>query len=261
MSTINGKKLIDVLSGICEPAAPTKMLQGRYPYYSIDAYEQRLIGVLGREHFIPVYGDIKEIQLSTGQVVLTASCTIEFIDDDGVTCYRAHGLGTHEITYSSNNGMYIGLDNEGYLVQQQAFKSACKSMQIFGIHEIEDFDESKPKASSNQDKESKPIAKVMEETFYTTGAFSQIGTDSHSDKPIYKVYGHKQVITDGGAVLETVESGIVFYPNQYTKCVEMLNNCIARCNDGAQHMIKIKVSASNYNKDKGPQYVFKGFWR
>lgn len=260
MNTINGNELEEVLKAIREPMSKNRKLENGYQFYDISEYEKRIDDVVGIGHYETRYGDVKNMVLSAQQVVLSTTCEILLIGDAREIVYRANGIGTLALTYSTTNNEFIGLDNAGYLVQLQAFKSACKSMQIFDIHGVANESGAAGKNESVKDDSSRKkegSSVVTSEIFYTKTAFDEVKKDTRSDKPIYKIYGNR-VVND---MMEERESAIVFYPNIYKKDIEMINNYIALCSDGQMHKLEIDVTraASQYQTSDAVQYVFKGF--
>lgn len=255
MATYGGKSLDAVLEEIHSPSTVEKeLLDDKYPYYRIDVYEDRLITALGKDHYEVHYSEVTCLTLPTNQAALICNCTINFIDDDGKVSYHACGVGSYEITYSKQYSSFQWLNNAGYRVQQCAFKSACKSMQIFGIHDVDDVSsESTPHGKKGK----KPRLQEVEEIFVTTGKVEVIKTDTATEKPVYKVIGQRRV----GNVMETRQATILFYPNMYKKHIDALNDYIMQCQDGGHHILRAKVSETKTSTETEPKYVFKGFWR
>jgi len=257
---INGKSLEAVFSEFKKESTVKKELRGKYWYYPIHAYVGRMNEVLGEEHYRTEYSDFWHVQLSSGQSVIYCKCTVSFIDDEGKVCHVVSGLGSFELTFSSDKGAFIMLDNSGLRLQQQAFKSVCKSLQFFNEREDEhpaapnQKDTSQQKNSANKE-ENKDKPEPRAEVFYTTGEFIILKEDTKAKKPIYKVYGYRKV----GAVMEDTPSAIVFYPNLYKPCTGQLNNMIALCKDGKQHKLSVTVTPSEYKEDNTPQFVFRKF--
>lgn len=253
MTTINGKSLPQVFQELSVPAPELqKSLMGMYKYYPIEAYEARMQSVVGLTHYRVEYSPVSSISLD-GQEMLSCICTLSLYDDAGTCLYRTQGAGTLELEKAKESGRYIGLNNAGYKCQLSAFKSACKSIQIFGIHSEEDEIAQTDSGKKAEKKEKKPDAK---ETFFTAGAFSVVREDTRTGKPVYKVPAQRKV----GSVMEQTVSEILFYPNQYKDCAGDINVLQSLCADGKMHRLNIRVSRGNYPADV-PQYIFKGFFK
>lgn len=252
MAKINGKELMDVLAEIQKPCVVERKSKEKYSYYGIEVYEQRLDSAVGKANYNASYTEPQCIVLPGNQVVLMVRCILNFLDDTGNIAYRAEGIGSVEITYSDKNGSYINLNNSGYCLQAAAFKSACKGMDMFGIHADK---EEKPKAES-KDAGKKAALPQDKGVFYTSGAFEVVRTDTNTGKPVYKVLANR--VVDNLLQIEPVT--ILFYPNQYKNCPDKVNSYVSLCGDGKQHKILIKYSVSTYQSDT-EQLIFKGFWQ
>lgn len=255
MASYNGKSLEQVLNELREPAeAKPELLYDKYPYYSKDVYEGRLDKVLGRSHFFAEYANVQTVHLSQTQVMLECHCTIHFIDDDGNKSYCAQGVGTFELTYSDKGATFQWINNAGYRVQIQAFKSACKSLALFGEKEKAACSAT-PKDPNHTKKKS--TATERNEEFITNGEIIMFKTDSRTNKPVYKVEAYRVV----GEVMEDKPSAIVFYPNMYKNCADAMNRAVMTCADGKQHKLQLKVTVADYEADERTQYIFRGFGR
>lgn len=262
MATINHKELEQVLQEIQSPVKRNKQTTNGYGYYSIDMYENCLKEILGMSHYVATYKDIQHIVLPGGQVLLIGTCSLSFIDDEGKICFTTNGIGSYSLAQSTSADKFINLSTCGYNLQAEAFKSACRSLQMFGIHGNNDSSEEKissqGKSSSDKKNDNDEKPEVKNVLFYTSGAVEVVREDKRTHKPIYKVYGN--IVSDG--VTEQNPSAILFYPNMYKKQEELLNQFITNCSDGQSHSLKAQVTeTSSYAYEDMPQYIFKGFWR
>lgn len=260
MTTINKKSLEQVLKEIQNPVQKNKKTSKGYGYYSIDMYENCLKNVVGMSHFTATYKDNQHIILPSGQVCLMTVCSLSFIDDEGKICFTTNGIGTYALSQMAETNLFINLGTAGYCLQTEAFKSACRSLQMFGVHDdtSEDDRSAKPSsgkaASAERKKEAAQEVKKIE--FFTSGAVEVLREDSRTHKPVYKVYGNR--VSDGTA--EQTPSAILFYPNMYKNDEELLNRFITICSDGLSHNLRIQATESSYAYEDMPQYIFKSFW-
>ena len=260
MALINGKTLETIFSEFKQESTVKKEQKGKYWYHPFHAYLGRMNEVLGEKHYRTEYSDFEHVQLSSGQSVIYCRCIVSFIDDEGRVCHAVNGIGSFELTFSSDKGAFIMLDNSGLRLQQQAFKSVCKHLQFFNEREDEHPAATSDASSQGTSKQNTSLKKGKKEepraeVFYTTGEFILVREDARSRKPIYKVYGNKVV----GKVMETTPSAVLFYPNLYKAYTEQLNNMIALCTDGKQHKLSVMVAPCEYKEDNAAQFVFHKF--
>lgn len=257
MTFINGKPLSEIMSDIKSPCKVQKKKKGDYWYIPFLAYLKRLDAVLGGEHYKIQYGNVKSVTLPSEQTFLSCVCELSFIDDEGNICFSVQGIGTFELTYSETNKRYIMLDNSGIRIQQQALKSACKSMQMFGEELMDEESAEKDMYGINENMSDEGTKKInaIKESFCIQGQFQIIREDTKTQKPIYKIYGYRIV----GNVMEKALSAILFYPNLYNKSIDNLNKVIALCKDNRQHKLSVMVTLSKYKEDSTMQYIFRGF--
>lgn len=253
---INGKDISTVLNELQMPCAKTQK-KDKYAYYPVERYEERLDSVVGKSHYKVSYTEPQFFTLPTQQVLLMVRCEMFLIDDAGNEAYQVEGIGSHELTYSEKNSSYVNLNNCGYCLQVSAFKSACKNLDMFGMHANKGSENrTEQPAGQNQEHASNDAPSTQStDAFVTAGRFEVIRTDSRTSKPIYKVSANRVV---GNRMQEKV-SEILFYPNQYKKYADKVNSYVALCNDGGQHKLKINYSVSTYYDTDTEQLIFKGF--
>ena len=256
MKNINGKPLKTVLNEIQVPAPELKCRKQDKNYYPIEAYESRLNDVVGMENYTAEYSAVQCIPLPSGQVILCCNCTLLFFDEERSVVHKAHGIGTSEQILSEDKKRFYGLNNAGYICQLAAFKSACKSLNIFGMHGDEEAEERKSSHSSKPDRETGEKPQEVKQVFYTEGSFFVLRTDTRTNKPVYKVLAHLKV----GNSVKKDACEVIFYPNQYADCTDKLNQLQALCSDGKMHCISIRCTRATYESDV-PQYIFKGFYK
>ena len=73
-----------------------------------------------------------------GQVLTKVTCTISVFGIGGEVVFKASGIGTKEISRDKEKVQYQLLNNNGLFVQQAAFKSAAKSMNIFDCNRYDE---------------------------------------------------------------------------------------------------------------------------
>lgn len=248
--TINGKTLEQVLKEISAPADFNKStLLDRWNFFEIGDYENRLNSVVGQSHYISRFSEPQIITLPTGQVIFVQNCEISFIADDDSVVYRASGTGSFEIKKAETGDKFISLNNAGYFCQVAAFKSACRDLQMFAIHEKSGEQKTnkktdKPRSGVSVQKES------VNETLCTSGPMELVRNDK-DNKPVYKLQAHICV----GTQMREVPSTILFYPNQYKGFEKQINNLYVVCS-GKSTKVRLVLSKANTEDT----FIFKGFW-
>lgn len=248
MCLVNGKERDTVLKEIEADEAPLGMLDGKYPYHTIDQYEKRLNNVVGRSNWQAEYQTEPTTQLSTGQVLFEKKCVLKIFDQEGCVALYSEGFGGEEVKWSNKDQRYIFLSNAPGYAKIAAFKDALRSLNMFGIHLSEDRKEQQKPASSK--KEKKPEISMV---FLTEGPMAAATIEERTNKPVYKLAAHEVV----GNLCRENTCDIIFYPNQYGKDAQKINNLCAATETG-QKKISIKVSESGV-RNNVQQYVFKGF--
>lgn len=250
---INGKSLSQVLQEVAVEEKPTKLLQNKFPYWSIEQYEQRLDRSIGREFYRASYEMGENITFPTGQLLMTVKCRISILDDSGAEVFYSEGLGGREATWSESNGSYISLGNLAGNARIQAFKDACKGMNIFNCHRFDETEEGGKKDAKKSGSEKK-TAEVVKE-FVTTSPLENVREDERTGKPVYRGLAHEVINKDK---MRDEAYMIIFYPNNYAKCVADMNDYLMMLSDQKPHKKKMSVA---YLKevDGVKQYLFKGF--
>lgn len=253
MIIVNGKALSTILDELREPIKIERE-------YKIADYESRLLSVVGSNYSLS-YQNFQMLPLANRQLVCSVLCVLQLHDEHGQVVFSTSGVGTWEISMVTASGNYSILNNAGYLTQLNAFKSVCKSLQIFGVHNTEDASSNviaTKKESISKSPASAKSSKVPKE-FIPDGDFSQVRKDAKSDKPVYRLSAHE--VYENKMQQETCD--IIFYPNQYAKNTSKMNVLLGMNKSQGKcriHCIVQEVSQNAANKAAaGKTYVFMGF--
>ena len=151
----NGKTLEEALAKIGEYKEPKKYLQDKYPYYKFGEYKSRLDEAFGIGGYEAVYSDyatfvLPSLENVVGQVLTKVTCTISVFGIGGEVVFKASGIGTKEISRDKEKVQYQLLNNNGLFVQQAAFKSAAKSMNIFDCNRYDEEGSNEGTSKSQQ---------------------------------------------------------------------------------------------------------------
>lgn len=256
---ISVENLQSIIAELSQPFNGKKKEKNGNFYIPIGEYEKRLKEVVGTEHYSCVYGEPQLFCLTQTQAFMSLHCTIKLLDNAGACIYATDGVGTRELTYSEKNASYISLNTVGVNLQYNAFISACKSMQMFSLHEKGNYNEGASNASGSSDKggvrstEAKsPTSSSQKLVFWTKNKFEKLREDK--GKPVYRLQAHLVV---GESKVEQTPSNIIFYPNQYAKAVETFNNIFCLLEEENPQFIHADVKRSEDHGD----YIFRGFWK
>ena len=274
----NGETLKQALSKVGEYKEPRKYLQDKYPYYKIGEYVERLNQVFGIDGYEVAYSSYESIVLpgrpdAVNQVIGKADCTISLFGEKGDVVYRANGIGTKELSRDKEKTQYQLLNNNGLFVQQAAFKSACKSMNIFDCNRYEeDGDGSghiKTSTASSKKEDHKGNRDETSErsngkdnntkrekviSFYKTASLEKIRVDQQTDLPVYRFVGHEVV----GKTCREKPSEVIMYPNCYKKETSKMNQLI-ECNRPGAVLLRVGDGVCSDTERFENTYIFKGF--
>lgn len=236
------KKLIEGLEKVQEKKKQSKAKFGRYGYYGLEEYKERLASAFGIGGTMDTYSDIQVKELSTGQVLILATCQIDAVMEDGSLRKIGAGVGSWELM-QDDTGKYFGLNNAGRLVTGQAFKAACSDMGMFGIFEEEESTEGdNQNIPSQQQKEERKVEKIM---FYLPNPPEDTGKQENG-KPVYRLKGH---VAEGDGCRKS-PSEIVIYPKVYTKNVELFNRLLTMPANGMKATLHVKpLNGKPFSKD------------
>lgn len=261
MIVVNEKALSTILDELREPIKiEREYKQNQFPYVKIADYESRLLSVVGSNYSLS-YQNFQMLPLANGQLVCSVLCVLQLHDEQGQVVFSTSGVGTWEIPMVTASGNYSSLNNAGYLTQLNAFKSVCKSLQMFGVHNTDDASNNAIATKKDAISKSPASAKSSEvpKEFIPDGDFSQVRKDAKSDKPVYRLSAHE--VYENKMRQETCD--IIFYPNQYAKDTSKMNALLGMNKSQEKcriHCIVQEVSKNAANKAaSGKTYVFMGF--
>ena len=273
----NGKTLSEALAMIGEYKEPTKFLQDKYPYYKFGEYKQRLDEAFGVGGYEAIYSSYETFGLPfmdnvVGQVLTKAECIISVFGENGSVVFRASGIGTKELGRDTNKTQYQMINNNGLFVQQAAFKSAAKSMNIFdcnrydedGGHEggapkpqYKNSNVNNPGGAGNASKgqpQSNTAGNEKVITLYRKKPLETIREDLNSGLPVYRLVGHEVV----GNSCRQKESEVILYPNCYKKESDRINALLTN-SSGAYVTVKVSEGTCSDNEKYEHTFIFKGF--
>lgn len=273
----NGKTLEEALSKVGEYKEPKKYLQDKYPYYKFGEYKERLDEAFGIGGYEAIYSDYEALSLPylnnvVGQVLTKAACTISVFGADGTVVFRVSGIGTKEISRDKEKVQYQLLNNNGLFVQQAAFKSAAKSMNIFNCNSYDEEGGQEGYPSKAQQKntmdnhtnveqaslsgEDKGKSGTVEKklTLYRKKPLEKIRDDKNSGLPVYRLVGHEVV----GNSCRRKECEVILYPNCYKKVSEQINALITT-QGGSYVTMKVSKGTCSDNEKYEKTFIFKSF--
>lgn len=266
----NGKTLSEALGQVSRYKKPVHDRQGK-PYYKYEEYRERMDNAFGSYGYEAVYSDFETIILpcideTVNQVWMKAVCTICIYGENGDVVMRASGIGTKELERDSERKhMYLHANNMGFFVQQAAFKSAAKALNIFDCSRYDEESGENGSGASGQEKTgngnnegkgnkssgSKKTAKEF--VFRVDKQLDIIKTDTQTNMPVYQLTGYEFV---GDGKYKEKPSKVILYPNCYKKHADRINRCISSV---LPYGIKMKVSDGKPEEDYEGVYIFKDF--
>lgn len=245
---------IDLEKKFKELAKPAPKLGGadtNKPYWTIDQFRGRMDDVFGPSGYSMKYEMLPPYEFPVYlQVLMTCTCTID-IYDEGKVIYSTMGMGCKEIkrlakeykhSYKDSNNKWVNenktrpeeeryfteLNNSAYVLQLNAFKNACKSMNIFGCNKDEDAggedgsdinssyypkNQSNNKGSSNANRNKQGSSDDYGEPieFYVNA--NLVVAKEDKGEPVYELKAYRMV---NSSQCEDKASTLVFYPNRYS---------------------------------------------
>lgn len=274
----NGKTLTEALAKVGEYKEPTKYLQDKYPYYKFGEYKERLDEAFGIGGYEAIYSGYETFSLPyldnvVGQVLTKADCTISVFGEHGDVVFRASGIGTKEISRDKEKIQYQLLNNNGLFVQQAAFKSAAKSMNIFNCNSYDEevshegyTGKSQQKGSSDNNRsgetgntsrgadKTKNTGGEKVVTLYRKKPLEKIRDDRNNGLPVYRLAGHEVI----GNSCRQIESEVILYPNCYKKESDKINALLTN-NAGSYVTMKVSEGTCSDNEKYEKTFIFKSF--
>ena len=267
MKLINGNTLEEAFEILAKPLKKSKSREGGKSYWTIEEYYCRMAEAFG------AYGYSVQYQLqqpfvfgNTKQVMFTCQCTINIYGENGNIIYSTMGCGGKQVDRLSakedgrvradEERYYTELNNLSYNVQVSAFKSACKSMNIFGALSGADnggdsvfSSQSSQRHSEQSGSSSSGGSGSSSETisFYVEDVFKEDRKDGNTGMPVYSLLAHR---IEGERCCEKKDT-IIFYPNKYKAVKDNLYACMDR---KTPYRITMKVKVGSRGG-----YIFDGF--
>ena len=270
----NGRTLEEALAKIGEYKEPKKYLQDKYPYYKFGEYKSRLDEAFGIGGYEAVYSDyatfvLPSLENVVGQVLTKVTCTISVFGIGGEVVFKASGIGTKEISRDKEKVQYQLLNNNGLFVQQAAFKSAAKSMNIFDCNRYDEEGSNEGTSKSqqrstnenvqqgrgqngNDSRKSNSGEKVV--TLYRIKPLEKIREDRNTLLPVYRLVGHEVI----GNSCRQKECEVILYPNCYKKETEKIN-ALLTSNGGSYVTIKVSEGTCSDTETFEKTFIFKSF--
>lgn len=261
----SGERLEDALLKIREYKKPSSYLLDKYPYYKYCEYVERMESVLGPAGYQTCYEYLPEVLLPGGQVFMQCKCTIKLLSEDGDTAFAAEGIGSREIKYSQDASMYINLNTASMVTAQNAFKSACRGLNIFNSV-IGKNAGKKPgrenTAENGKNGKTENVKAVERISFYVDAKAAIVRNDKNTSQPVYRLLG-KRFVND---TVSKRYSEIVFYPSFYKNIADKMNSMLSMAEEagsgkGNAFTVIFDVTRVDnpQNKEYEASYVFRGF--
>lgn len=252
---VNGKSLEEALKILTKKTKPTKTLTGKYPYWPIDSYIDRMNEAFGPLNYsVESLSDIKADRLDNGQIFFSTRCRVTIFDDEGkVVCFK-DGFGAKEPTLAKETGKDGGIKNLPNNAFIAAFKAACHQLNIFSVRVECDESASENSESEDADNHSKSSEKIptVNKVFSLKpdGDFFKEREDKDG-KPIYHLKAYDPDNKE--------KFLIIFYPNQYGKDTEKFNRLLVTVSNKGNIRLNIKASVSSVDSAGVTSIVFKGY--
>lgn len=243
------------LAKVAEYKKATNKLLGKYPYFKIEEYTERMNSVFGREGYEASYSMLPPVILPNGQVFLQCLCHMD-IYHEGKKQLSVEGIGSKEIP-TNDNGTFILLNNISHDVQFSAFKSACRELHIFGKGlEDEETDEgSTGNGSSQKESGARPQKEVKKLTFYVKDKLQEVRKDRRTEKAVYRMTAH--LVSPDGKSCHEKQSEVLLYPNVYEKNANRMNQLLTMDERGMK--ISMEVTCLEPGKGFEGTYALKAF--
>lgn len=242
-----------------------KYLMNKYPYFTIEEYMERMDTAFGRENYIVTYESVPHVIFPNGQVILQCKCHVD-IYHEGKVALSVDGMGSKEVP-TNDSGSYINLNTIALSAQQNAFKSACKELKIFGAGNVDKEgsaggDNGRSANGNGGNNSSKSGSKSEKETktlsFYVKELPEEVRKDERSGKAVYRMKAY--VVNDDGKTCHTKPCEVIFYPNTYSKNAGRMNQLLSMGDNGMKTRLNVTVVSSKpSNDDFEGSYVLKAF--
>lgn len=246
--TIKGIPVSEALKKIAEKRKPDDYLLNKYPYYNIDTYYDLLDNVIGYDHYNVDIIDRHYTTIAHQQELFSVCVRITLLDDNYQEICHKDGYGAREVQYGEKSDKDGGIKNIENNAALSAFKAAWQQFGILGTR-FSDDNSGKNTSHSSLTPQSNNQIGEQSLTLISKSPVREERVDKNTGKAVYKL---KAVYQDTGEDCE-----IIFYPNQYSKCIDLMEKFIANCQK-KETTVKMKCSEGRtYNGVS--QLIFKGF--
>lgn len=134
-TTVNGKAYDVCLAELAAPAAKHEYVSGankNFRSIDIDAYRRRIYSVLGGPKNVSVlFPEYQQFEHGS-RFEAVAQCVIRVKSDDGQILSEVSAWGGFMKTPTKNSEEFVDLGNVTKTAQADAFKEACKLLNLFG---------------------------------------------------------------------------------------------------------------------------------
>jgi len=245
--TIKGVPVAEVLKKLSAKREPDDYLMGKYPYFKMETYHEVLDDVVGSEHYNVDIIDRHYTTIASGQEVFSVHLRITLLDDNYQEICHKDGYGAREVQYAEATGKDGGIKNIENNAALLAFKAAWQQFGIFGTR-CSDEDGSgsakSPKQTTRTDTKS-----AEQYDLRSQGYVKEERIDKQLGKPVYKL---KALCKSDNTPCE-----VIFYPNQYAKCADLMEKFIALCAKKETNVSILATKGKDYNGVS--QLIFKSF--
>jgi len=246
--TIRGIPVSEVLKIIAQKREPDEYLMNKYPYYKVETYHDLLDNVIGCDHYNV---DIRERHYTTiahQQELFSVCVRVTLLDDNYQEICHKDGYGAREVQYGEKSDKDGGIKNIENNAALSAFKAAWQQFGIFGTR-CSDDNSGKNTSHPSQTPSGNNQTSDQSFTLISKGPVREERIDEKTGKAVYKL---KAAYSDTGKSCE-----VIFYPNQYNKCNDLMEKFIATC---MQKETTVTMKCSEGKPFNGiSQLIFKGF--
>jgi len=241
--TINGMSVPEVLKKLAEKRNPDKRLMGKYPFYMISSFYERINSVIGVEHYNVEFPDNQKYTvLNNQQELLSCKCRVTLLDDNFEPFIIKEAYGGKEILYEKETGRDGGIKNAPNNCALNAFKEVWKQFGIFGLRPSDENIENTTTTHASSSSEGNEKTNSILELF-SKGPLEFVRNDRNTQQPVYRL----------NCSLKDQEEQrcIIFYPNKYKNCANKIEYIKNNADKGSIRL-HVEVTISQQNKD----YVF-----
>ena len=245
--TIKGVPVAEVLKKISTKREPDDYLMGKYPYFKMETYHELLDAVVGSDHYNVDIIDRHYTTISSNQEIFSIHLRITLLDDNYQEICHKDGYGAREVQYAENTGKDGGIKNIENNAALSAFKAAWQQFGIFGSRCCSDEDNKSGKPPQTPARTNTKSAEHY--VLLSQGYVKEERIDRQLHKPVYKLMAlHKE---------NNSPCEVIFYPNQYAKCADLMEKFIALC---ATKETEVSILATKGKDINGvSQLIFKSF--